>query len=104
MTLLLNDQALPLHFTINALCTLEEMTGQSLAQLLLCSLSAVRGLLWCALVDSRPGFTLQEAGEQLEKHLQAGGSLSLVANRLAEALADAGFFHPGEKAGSPPSP
>lgn len=100
----LSGQAYPLRYTVNSLCILEEKMACGLDQLLKTSFSAVRGLLWCALSDARPGLSLSDAGDLLEKHLKEGGSLGQVARILALALEDAGFFHPGRGEENPPSP
>jgi len=93
-----------LHYTINALCELEEMTGRGLDQLLKTSFSSIRGLLWCGIRHQMPELTIVEAGNMLEKHLEKGGTLEQIANAVCAALEDAGFFHPGEAGKHPPSP
>ena len=101
MSLTLNGKAYPLRFTVNALCRLEEETGLRLSSLDGDSLSCLRGLLWCGLMERLPSLTLTEAGDLIDAHLRAGGTLTDVAGPLADALADACFF---PKAGreSPP--
>lgn len=94
----LNGRMLPLRYTLNALCLLEEKMGKGLDQLLSAGFSSLRGLLWCGLLSEMPALTLEEAGDMLEKHLKSGGKLLLVAASLSQALEDAGFFHPGEEA------
>ena len=82
----------PLHFTVNALCQLEENAGIPLDRLQENSLSCIRALLWCALLHDFPAFTLPEAGDLLENHLKSGGNLKEIASCLAQALEDACFF------------
>ena len=94
----------PLRFTINALCALEEKTGGSLEGMLRGGLSSVRGLLWCGLLGDEPSLTLEGAGQLLEAHLQAGGSLHEIAKALARGLEEAGFFQPGEEGQRPALP
>lgn len=100
----LGDQDFPLRYTVNSLCTLEEVTGYGLDQLLKTSFSAVRGLLWCGLMEARPDLSLVEVGNLLEGHLKEGGSLGRVASILSQALEEAGFFHLGRGEKDPPSP
>lgn len=88
----LSGKNYPLHFTVNALCRLEEKTGMSLDRLQENSLSCIRGLLWCGLLQDHPDFTPEDAGEMLEKHLENGGVLKETASLLALALQDACFF------------
>ena len=93
----------PLHFTVNALCQLEEHAGIHLDRLQENSLSCIRALLWCALLHDHPSFTLVEAGDLVENHLKNGGNLKEIASCLAQALEDACFFQPAgaEAAGNP---
>lgn len=98
MTITLNGREYGLRFTVNAVCRLEEATDRGLDALMRTQLSCLRGLLWCGLVESEPGMTLAAAGNLLQAHLAAGGDLRKVADQLASALEDAGFF-PGPGAG-----
>ena len=91
----LNGREYALRFSVNALCCLEEKTGLSLAQLQSAQFSCLRGLLWCGLMESEKGLTLQGAGDLLDAHLRAGGDLQAVSDALAHALEDACFFPPG---------
>lgn len=100
----LDGKALPLRYTVNNLCILEEICGCGMDRLLKTSFSAVRGLLWCGLIEHQPELTLTDAGNLLEKHLKQGAGLNQVAMLLSAALEDAGFFHPGEAGNAPPSP
>ena len=98
--LTLNGRDFPLRFSINALCCLEEKTGQSLSQLQSAQFSCLRGLIWCGLMEAEPGLTLEAAGEMLDAHLQSGGDLQSVSDTLAAALEDACFFPKGTAKGT----
>ncbi len=103
MTITLNGREYPLRFSVNALCCLEEKTGRGLSSLQSDRLSCIRALLWCGLMESEKGLTLEGAGELLDAHLRAGGSLSQVSAILSEALSDACFFpKPGAEAAANP--
>ena len=94
----LSGREYPLRFSVNALCCLEEKTGQSLDALQGAQLSCVRGLLWCGLMEGMPHLTLEDTGEMMDAHLQSGGNLKSLAEELALALSDACFFQaPGAK-------
>ena len=93
--LTLNGRDYPLRFSINALCCLEEKTGLSLNRLQSAQFSCLRGLIWCGLMESERGLTLEAAGELLDAHLRAGGDLEAVSDTLAQALQDACFFPKG---------
>ena len=104
MTVTLNGKEYPLHFTVNALCSLEEKTGLRLDRLRGSSIACLRGLLWCGLMTSQPGLTLRQAGDLLDAHLRGGGALASVSSALAAALEDACFFPKPGKDAPPPSP
>ena len=80
-----------LRFTVNAVCCLEESRKAGLDELLKTRLSCIRALLWCGLMEEE-NMTEEEAGTLLQKHLDMGGNLQEVGERLADALAAAGFF------------
>lgn len=88
----LDGREYALRYTVNAVCCLEEKMGLGLEGLMRTQLSCLRGLLWCGLMESQPGITLERAGDMLQAHLEMGGSLRAVADTLAAALEDAGFF------------
>ena len=95
----LNGRDYPLRFSINALCCLEEQTGQSLSGLQSARFSCLRNLLWCGLMEAEKGMTLQAAGDLLDAHLRSGGDLQSVSDTLAQALQDACFFPKGTAKG-----
>ena len=87
-----------LRFPLNALCALEEKCGCGLNELLRRPLSGIRGLLWCGLMESEKGLTMEAAGELLARHLREGGKLEDVSRTLSDALEEAGFFPaPGQR-------
>lgn len=97
-TVTLNGREYPLRFTVNALCCLEEKTGKSLDQLQSAQVSCLRGLLWCALLETEQRLTLEDTGALIDAHLRSGGDLASLARALSGALEDACFFpRPGEK-------
>lgn len=81
-----------MHYSVNALCAVEERAGGSLDGLMERQFSATRLLLWGALTDRQPGITLEEAGELIGAHIRAGGTLEDIVNLCAAALEEAGFF------------
>ncbi len=87
---------LPLKFTYNSLCRLEEETGRAFSGMLKTELSCVRGLLWCALLSARPKLTLADAGRLAEAYVREH-SLAELGELLAGALADAGFTSPAAR-------
>ncbi len=98
--LTLNGRDYPLRFSINALCCLEEKTGLNLSRLQSAQFSCLRGLIWCGLMESEKGLTLEAAGDLLEAHLRSGGEIQAVSDTLAQALGDACFFPKGMAKGT----
>lgn len=85
---------LKLKYTVNALCAVEERAGAPLDEMMARQFSAVRLLLWGGLAACRPETTLQEAGEMMDEHIRAGGTLEEIAQMCMEAMEDAGFIAP----------
>lgn len=81
-----------LRYTVNAMCAVEDAAGGSLDEALSREFTGVRLLLWGGMLHSQPDLTLAGAGELLDAHLTAGGTLEEVATCCAEALRRAGFF------------
>ena len=92
MTIDMNGKQLALSFTVRAVCDAEKALGCSLYDLLNTSVSSVRALLFCGLLDGDKPLTLQQAGDLLEGYLKSGGSLLHLSEALAKALDEAGFF------------
>ena len=91
-----NGRTYPLHFTVNHICMLEETVGKPLPSLLNSSLSSLRDLLWCGLMDER--ITRETAGQWMQDYLAESGSLKELSALLASAMEDAGFFQqPGKQ-------
>jgi hypothetical protein len=68
--LLLGGLAFTLEFTIDAICALEAETGETAQELFRSiqsntSLGFLRKLMWAALLEHHPGYTLKAAGELL---------------------------------------
>ena len=88
----IGGRALALRYTVNSMCVVEEMAGGSLFDVLGADFTAARLLFWGALMDRQQEITLREAGEMLDSHLQAGGTLSEIVDACAEAMRRAGFL------------
>lgn len=85
-----------LCYSMNALCALEERAGGALDGLMNRQFSAMRLLLWGALMRYQPEITLAAAGDIIDAHLAHGGRLDEIVEICAAALAEAGFFGPDE--------
>ena len=97
--LCLHGRRIPLVFTVNRVCMLEEYTGISIRQFLQTDFSALRGLLWCALPENDPDkgpprTSLLAAGKILEDCLRNGTTPGALSALFARALRDCGFFVP----------
>ena len=92
MTVDMNGKQLMLSFSVRAVCDAEKALGCSLYDLLNTSVSSLRALLFCGLLDGEERVTLEQAGDLLAGYLKAGGSLLRLSESFAEALDEAGFF------------
>ena len=88
----MNGRQLTLSFTVSGVCDMEKALGVSLYDLLKTDVTCVRALFWCGLLGTPDRCTLSEAGETLGRYLGSGGSLIGLAEGMARALEDAGFF------------
>ncbi len=88
----IGGRALVMRYTVNSMCVVEEMAGGSLSEAFNSDFTAVRLLLWGALIDRQQGITLREVGELLDTHLRGGGTLGEIIDACAEAMRRAGFF------------
>lgn len=92
-----------LRYTVNSMCAVEARAGRPLADILDYEYSAVRLLLWGGLIDAQPELTLDAAGELMGAYLRAGGTLEELIDLCAEAMREAGFFGPAERAAGTPA-
>jgi hypothetical protein len=100
VTLTAGEASYTLAFSVNALCSLEEATGQSvneigasMADQSRIKMTTIRLLLWGALLDHHEGVTIKQAGDiASEAGMQATGEAIGKAFALAfpEAKEDAG--------------
>lgn len=88
----ISGRALELRYSVNSMCVVEEMAGGSLFDALESDFTAVRLLLWGALIDRQQGITLRQTGELLDEHLRQGGTLTQIVDACAEAMRRAGFL------------
>lgn len=87
-------RSLRMHYTVNALCAVEERAGVSLDSLMDRQFTAVRLLLWGGLTHFQPEMTPEDAGELIGAHIRSGGTLEEIVNICAQGLGEAGFFAP----------
>ena len=82
---------LRLRYTFNSVCAIEERAGRALEHMLELRFVPVRLLFWCALTELQPEISLHDAGDMIGAHLQAGGTLTEIAQICLDALERAGF-------------
>ena len=88
-----------LRLDINALALIEDAAGCGFQRLLLVegrSVSTIRLFIWAGLrqtlgVKSRSEWNVQKAGELIQEHIDAGGSLESLMQSINDALTAAGF-------------
>ena len=84
--------AVVLKYTVNSMCAMEDMAGGALDGILNRQFMAARLLLWGGMLAAKPETTLAAAGEIIDAHLIAGGTLEQVVEMCAEGMRRAGFF------------
>lgn len=85
---------IPLKYTVNAMCAMEDASGGALDAVMDRQFTAARLLLWGGMLEGDRAVTLMQAGELISAHLAAGGTLEEVVERCAEGMRLAGFFGP----------
>lgn len=86
-----------LRYTVNSMCAVEARVGGPLEDILKYDFAAVRLLLWGGLIEGCPELTLKGAGDLMEAHMRAGGTMDELVEQCAAAMREAGFFGPAEK-------
>lgn len=88
------DKPRKLRFDINALSDAEEALGVGIGAILQQNLGirTIRALLWAGLKWQDHGLTLQRAGTLLQKYIEDRGDLSVLEEKLVEALMGSGLF------------
>ena len=92
---------IPLRFTVNSLCAMEDLAGGALEDVFDRQFTAARLLLWGGMIDGAPGTTLKYAGDVIDRHIQAGGTLEEIVEGCAEAMKRAGLFGGAAEKGAP---
>lgn len=100
----LDGETYVLKFSLNSICEIEDMTGQSindtLKQVQANDFRAVRAVLWGSLLDHHPDITLKEAGALIPE----GGLTSIIeALSLAVTRSFPDATEADEAAGNPQS-
>ena len=85
-------QPFALRYSMNSLCAMEDLTGGALEKMLERQFSAARLLLWGGMLENAPGLTLKAAGEKIDEHIRAGGTLEEIVEECARAMECAGYF------------
>lgn len=88
----IGGRSVQLHYTVGALCAMEDRAGGSLERIMERQFTAARLLLWGGMVNMQPETTLQMAGDMIDRHIEQGGTLDEIVEMCADALESAGFF------------
>lgn len=88
-----SGEAYRLQFSIDAICTLEDLLDKSVAdigvQMARGRIGAIRAALWAGLREHHPKVTLQEAGDLLtDPALKGGKVVELIGQALKLAFGD----------------
>lgn len=87
-----NKEYEAVELTFNTVCQLEEL-GVSLTDATAKSMSLIRGYIALCM-----GSDVEKAGEEMQAHIINGGDFEEIANTLAKAIEDSGFFQAARKA------
>lgn len=91
MKLQVGENIYELEYTVNAVCDLEELTGNTLSSIFSKGeYSGVRALLWCGLTEHSPSMTMRQAGVILQEYLNTG-SIEELLTLIGGAFDQAGF-------------
>lgn len=93
----------PLHYDINAMCSIEDALGCPLFEIIsdknrLASMKVLRALYWAG---SDTGRSLEEAGEDIMKEIKAGRSFMDIGKAIMDAMADSGLVGKAEASENP---
>lgn len=96
-----------LRLDINAVSLIEERVSAGIGSLFekgRVGISTIRACLWAGQLHENPSLTIDEAGEQINDHLDAGGTLVQLCDVIREALEAAGLGKPDGKDAATPRP
>lgn len=83
-----------LRLDINAVSLIEERVSAGIGSLFekgRVGISTIRACLWAGQLHENPSLTIDEAGEQINGHLEDGGTLVHLCDVIREALEAAGL-------------
>lgn len=88
------DKLRRLRFDINALSDFEEAMGTGIMAAMKTNMGirAIRTMCWAGLKWEDRGLTQERMGTILQKYLEGGGSLEVISESLARAVAESGLF------------
>ncbi len=98
MKLQIGETLYDLEYHVNSVCSLEELTGESIGEVMRKpEMSGLRALFWCGLAAHNKTLTFDQAGELLEQYLAEHGGYygpgkEAINVFLAECLAQSGFL------------
>lgn len=100
-----------LRLDINAVSLIEERVAAGLGSLFekgRVGISTIRACIWAGQLHENPELTIDEAGKQIDDHLEAGGTLPQLSEHIKDALEAAGLGKKADgkaaAAGDPPAP
>lgn len=91
-----------LKYDINAFVLVEEVVGQSLAQIVtglavLPRIAHVRALYWAGRLGEKRDFKLADAGKEIQERLSGGATLSNIVDEICTAIDASGIYDKSEQ-------
>lgn len=86
-----------LKYDINAISTIEDITGKSIVDIFsrqteLQKISIQRTLFWAGMLHSSPNLTFQEAGKIMFDQIKGGKSYAKIVEEISKAMVETGIF------------
>jgi len=92
MKLQIGETLYELEYTINSVCSLEEVTGKELGDCMKQGgYRGIRTLLWCGMLENTPTLTLKKAGNLLQEYLK-DKELGDLVQTIGDAIEQADFL------------
>lgn len=89
-----NGRQFTLRHTFKSLMRVERATGVSVMMLTSANFgfTVIAALFWSGLGNQIPGFTLDQAADMLQDHVEGGGSLAPLIDGISTALDQSGLL------------
>jgi len=103
ITLKVGGKQYKLRYTMNSMCELERMTGKKLADIIDDGeFTAVRAMIWAALLPLNHSISLTAAGEIIDKYFEDGHNFIELSEIIKSVMSASGFTAPAPETNQEP--